>query len=150
MVIVDAKNLIVGRMATYVAKKAMLGERIDVVNCEKAVITGTKSSVFSRFKQKRDMGIPLKGPYIHRSPDRLVRRIIRGMLPYKQPRGRDAFKRVMCYVGFPTKLKEKKEEVVTIDSSNVSKVPNFKYVTIGEVSKYLGSKNYQEKTATNN
>ena len=142
MVVVDAKDLIVGRMATYVAKMALLGDKVDVVNCEKAVITGSKPQVFSRFKQKRDMGIPLKGPYFHRSPDRLVRRIIRGMLPYKQPRGRDAFKRVMCYVGFPERLKQKDEKPLTFESANVSKVPNFKYVRISEISKFLGSKNY--------
>ena len=36
--IIDAKNLVLGRMATVVAKEALLGEKIDIINCEKAVV----------------------------------------------------------------------------------------------------------------
>ena len=50
--IIDASNLIAGRIATVVAKKALLGETIDIVNSEKAIVTGSKTQVFARFKQK--------------------------------------------------------------------------------------------------
>ena len=143
MVIIDAKNMIIGRIASIIAKRALLGEKISIINCEDAIITGNKDQIFARFKQKRDMGIPLKGPYIHRSPDKIVRRIVRGMLPYKKPRGRDAYKRVMCYVGFPSSLKESKDSVEKIDLADISKFQTLKYISIGEVSKFLGSKKYK-------
>lgn len=136
--IIDASNLIVGRIATVVAQKALLGEKIDIVNSEKAIITGSKEQVFARFKQKYDMGIPSRGPFVHRSADRLLRRSIRGMLPYKQAKGETAFKNIMCWIGVPEEFKDKKFD--TIENANVSKVPTLKYVTLGQVSKYLGGK----------
>lgn len=136
--IIDATNLVLGRLATFAAKKSLLGEKVDIINCEKAVITGDPTTTYTRFKQRRDLGIPLKGPYPSRMPDRIVRRTIRGMLPRKKTKGRDAFSRVMCYIGIPDKVKDKKAE--TIKGANISKVPSLKYTTVGEISKLLGAK----------
>lgn len=136
--IIDATDLIAGRLATVVAKKALLGEKIDIVNSEKAIITGKKTEIFERYKKTADRGIPLKGPYLHRSSDRLLRRIIRGMLPYKQPRGADAYKRVMCWKGVPEPFKTQKLE--TVETAHVKKLPNLKFVTLGDVSEQLGGK----------
>ena len=136
--IIDASNLLLGRLAATAAKKALLGEKIDIVNCEKAVVSGNKEKILQRFKQKKSMGIPLKGPYYPRMPDRMVRRTIRGMLPYKKEKGKNAFERVMCYIGVPEKFKDKKME--TIKEADVEKMPNLKYVSIGQISKFLGAK----------
>lgn len=135
--IIDATDLIVGRMGTVIAKKALLGEKIDIINCEKAIITGKRESVLGRFKQKKEFGT-YKGPFLHRQPDRIVRRMIRGMLPYKKERGRNAFERIMCYVGVPEQLKNEKAE--TIETANVSKLDNLNFITVKEVSKFLGAK----------
>lgn len=136
--IIDANNLILGRLATFAAKKALLGEKVDVVNCEKAVVTGNRSMILAQFKRKVDLGIPLKGPYYPRMPDRMVRRTIRGMLPWKKSRGKEAFKRVMCYISIPDEFKDRKIE--TIKEANISKMPNLKYITVGEISKHIGGK----------
>lgn len=136
--IIDASRLILGRLASYAAKQALLGKKIDIVNCEKAFITGNKKWIIARHLQKRQMGYPFKGPFIKRMPDRYVRRVIRGMLPYKQARGRQAFKRIMCYIGVPEKFKEKKLE--TIKEADISKVPNLKYITVKELCKEMGAK----------
>ncbi|MBI5073266.1 uL13 family ribosomal protein [Candidatus Woesearchaeota archaeon] len=85
MIIIDATNLIVGRFATFAAKQALLGEEIAIVNCEKAFITGSKEHILNEYKRKRSIGTWATGPFYHRQPDRLVRRMIRGMLPHKQP-----------------------------------------------------------------
>lgn len=138
MKIIDAKDLIVGRLATVVAKQALLGEEIAVLNCEKAVVTGTKDFIISKFKRKRSMGTPAKGPFFPRSEDRIVKRIIRGMLPYKQEKGSVALERIMCYKGVPPEFEGK--ETITIKEANVSKMPNLKYMTIGRISLVLGEK----------
>ena len=39
-----------------------------------------------------------------------MKRTIRGMLPYKRPRGVDAMKRIKCYVGVPMQLVGKEME----------------------------------------
>ncbi|MFO8016382.1 MAG: 50S ribosomal protein L13 [Candidatus Woesearchaeota archaeon] len=136
--IIDATNLVLGRLATAAAKKALAGEKVDIVNSEKAVITGTPELTYRRFKEKRDRGIPLKGPYYPRMPDRIVRRTVRGMLPWDKTRGRQAFKNVMCYIGVPESLKNEKTE--TIREADISKVPNLKYTTVEHISKLLGAK----------
>ena len=138
MIIIDATNLILGRMATVVAKKSLLGEEVVLINCSKAVLTGDKKKILAKFKRKREMGAPLRGPYIHRQPDKIVKRTIRGMLPYKQPKGIDAFKRIKCYVNIPESLLDKKAE--TIPEADVSKVKNTTYLPIGTISKFLGAK----------
>ena len=58
--LIDANNKIVGRLGTVVAKKALLGEKIDIVNAENAVISGRKDVIFAKFKQKVSRGTPAK------------------------------------------------------------------------------------------
>ena len=135
--IINAENLILGRVATVAAKKALLGEKVDIVNCEKAIMTGNKKSIFARFKEKREMGQVFHGPYILRRPERFVKRAIRGMLPYKQSKGRAAFERIMCHVGVPEELKDKME---TIEKANVAKVSSLRFVTVDEICKSMGGK----------
>lgn len=137
MKVIDAKDLLLGRFATRVAKMALLGEEIVIVNCEKAYVSGDKVQVKAKYKQVDDRGIPLKGPFLNKSPDRLVRRAIRGMLPYKQQKGRQAYERVMTYVGVPSQYEE--EEKISFEEASVTKLPNLKFVSMKEVSKHLGS-----------
>lgn len=133
--IVDAKDLIVGRLATVVVKKALMGETIDIVNCEKAIITGKKKEIFARQKEKLNRGSPLKGPYFQAMPDRFVRRAIRGMLPYDQYKGKIAYKRIMCHIGVPDQFRNQKVE--TIKNANINNSTTLAYVTVGELCKHL-------------
>lgn len=135
--VIDATNLIVGRLASHAAKQAMLGEDIDIVNCEKSIFTGNKSQILAKYKARMAQGQPSQGPFLQRNADRFVRRIVRGMLPYKQPKGKVAFKKVMCYIGVPEEMKDKME---TIESANIKKVKNMKYTSIGRICKLLGGK----------
>ncbi len=105
-VVVDATGCVAGRLATVVAKLALEGRRVFVVNAEKAVITGDFNMVLSWYKRKisewRTHYNPEKrGPKIPRRPDRILKRIIRGMLPRKQWRGRVALRRIRVYMGIP-------------------------------------------------
>ncbi len=136
--IIDATNLILGRMATEVAKKALLGETIEIVNCENAVISGNREQILERYKQRRERGIPTKGPFFPRTPERLVKRVIRGMLPYKQYKGKTAHKRIKCHVGVPEELKNEKFQM--LEKANAEKLPNFKHITIKEVCEFLKGK----------
>jgi len=140
MKIYDGKDMILGRLAVQVAKDSLLGEEVRVVNCEKIMVSGKKTKTFANEKVKRARkGYPLKSAKFTRLPDRFVRRSIRGMVPWKQTRGREAFKRIMCHVGVPDEFKDK--ELITIEKASVKKLPNLKYVTVGEICKHLGGKN---------
>lgn len=138
MKVIDANNLIVGRMATQAAKLALAGEKVAVVNCEKAVITGSKGNILDKYKEYRKRGGPYKGPFFPRTPDRLVRRMVRGMLPWKTFRGREAFKRVMCYIGLPPKFAN--EKIETLEAANYSRLKTSKYLRIKALSEMLGAK----------
>ncbi|MBR9700789.1 50S ribosomal protein L13 [Candidatus Woesearchaeota archaeon] len=134
MLVIDATDLLVGRMATQVARAALHGKEVRIINCDKAVVSGHKQAIVSSWKTKYARGVPKKGPFYRRQPDRLVRRMIRGMLPYKTPRGRDAFKRVLTYIGAPEEFKNAQ----TIKGAHLDKLPNIRYLTMGQICKELG------------
>ena len=136
---IDAKNAIVGRLGSHVAKQALLGHTIKIFNCEKAVMTGPKKTIQERYFNLRvNIGQPMKGPYIRRQPDRFVRRIIRGMLPREKARGRDAYKKIMCYIGVPEKFA--KEKLETIKYADAAKLTTTRVQTMTELCKSLGWK----------
>lgn len=136
--IIDANDMIVGRIATKAAKSALLGEKVEIINCENAVITGNKDETLNRYKKKRAMGTHSTGPFIHRMPDRFVKRIIRGMLPYKQQKGREAFKRIRCHIGIPDEFKEK--EAVRYKELSIAKLPTNNYIRIKTICRFMGAK----------
>jgi large subunit ribosomal protein L13 len=140
-IVIDASNAILGRVAAHVAKQALLGHTIKIVNSEKAVVSGTKRTSIEEAKRKKNMGVPRKGPFYSKLPDRYVRRVIRGMLPYKQPRGRDAYERIMCYIGVPAEFTD--AELVRVPGAEASKLPNLKSLTIGKICEELGGKHYE-------
>ena len=137
MMIIDATDLLLGRLATVAAKRALLGEEVIVVNCENAIVSGKKDNVFAKYKQRRDRGSPSTGPYFPRYPEQIVKRTIRGMLPYKQPKGRDALKRVKCFRGMPSEYEGKAE---SIKEAHAGKLTTLNFVVLKEISKFLGAK----------
>jgi large subunit ribosomal protein L13 len=138
-IIVDAKDQILGRMSSKVASLLLSGKNVIIINAEKAVISGTKERVISRFKEKFERST-LKNPEKlgHRNPKRpdgIVRRTIRGMLPYKQEKGRLAFKRLRVYIGIPENLQNAK--YVRFPDAEASRLGN-RYVYLGDVLKFFG------------
>jgi large subunit ribosomal protein L13 len=134
--VIDAAGSLVGRIATQAAREALHGRKVRVVNCEKAVISGTKRFLVHEWMRRFRQGVPKKGPFLHRRPDRIVRRIIRGMLPYHNPRGREAFESTMCYIGIPVELKEAK--LVRYAEAGADTLPTGRYMTIADLSKEIG------------
>lgn len=130
--VVDARDCILGRVASQVAERALDGERIAVVNAEETVITGSNDDVMDIFETRAEVGSD-SGPYYPKRPDRIMKRSIRGMLPYKRPRGREAFEGVRVYVGNPF------EESEVLADTSLDRLSNIKFVQLGEVSKNLGA-----------
>ena len=143
MKIYDGAGMILGRLATVVAKEALLGEEVRVVNCDKVIISGKKVNTFAVHKQRRDRrGYPLKSPKIVRLSDRFVRRSIRGMLPHTQARGKEAFKRIMCYRTIPDELSDK--DIIKLEGISLTKLPNLRYTTIQQICLQLGGKEHTQ------
>jgi len=133
-IIIDAEGATLGRLCTNAAKNLLNGEEIAIINSEKAIISGKKPSIKKHYKQKREVGTYRKGPFFPRKPDRIVKRSVRGMIPYQKPHGRTAFKRLKCYIGIPKEFEGKKFEKI----KEAEKRP-VDFITIEELSRSLGA-----------
>ena len=136
MKVIDAKNCVMGRLASSVAKSLLDGEQVHIINAERAVISGTKEMVFGEYIEKRNLNHPRKDPYYPRMPHLMLKRAVRGMIPYQKPRGREAFKRLRVDIGEPKEIEEK--DIETVDHAKMKNTS--KYITLSEVSKVLGAK----------
>ena len=134
--IIDGKNLILGRLGSELAKRLLLGESIKVVNCRDVVILGRKKYLFEKYKTKLKNKVIKQGPYYSRSPADLVKRALRNMLPYKNQRGIEAFKRLKCYNSVPSTLISVEKEIPEVAMINQDTV--FYYTRVEEISKVLG------------
>ncbi|MCG1003569.1 MULTISPECIES: 50S ribosomal protein L13 [Halobacterium] len=132
-VVVDARDCIMGRVASNVAERALDGESIAVVNAEEAVITGTEEDIFETYNKRAELGSD-SGPYYPKRPDGVFKRAIRGMLPYKQQDGREAFENVRVYVGNPFD-----DDGEVIEGTSLDRLSTIRFVTVGDVSKELGA-----------
>ncbi len=136
--IIDATNMILGRLASFAAEKSQLGEDIRIINCENAIVTGNKKRTLKDYNEKLQMGSSTRGPFTPKRADRFVKRTIRGMLPYNKEIGKKALKRIRCYIGVPEELKDKKvEQLKKMDRSKLTVV---KFIKVGEICRNIGAK----------
>lgn len=130
-IIIDGEGAILGRMATFVAKQALLGYKVIILNCDKVVVTGNQSALQESYLNKRQRGgTSQKGPYFSKMPDKIMRRTVRGMLPWERTTGKEAFKRVWCEGGMP-------EEYAKKEKMSFKKEIKTPHMTLGEISKYI-------------
>lgn len=132
-IFVDAEGAILGRLCSFAAKKALGGNEIIIINSEKAIITGNKNNIIKEYSEIRKKGKShsLKGPKYSRTPYKMLKRAIRGMLPdHRKGLGKEALARVKCYNGFPEEFKNK--EMLKINAPK-----KIKFVTLKKVSEII-------------
>jgi len=108
MIVIDGTDVIFGRMATQVAKKALEGEEVHIINSEKIILNGSPPVIIKKYherKRAKNKADPEKSPKWPKVPHMLVKRMIRGMLPRKTAKGTAAYKRIMVYTSNPKQLK---------------------------------------------
>jgi large subunit ribosomal protein L13 len=132
-VVVDARDCIMGRVASRVAERALDGERIAVVNAERAVVTGSRDDVVGTFRERRRVGSD-RGPAYPKRPDGIFKRSVRGMVPYKRDSGREALSNVRVYVGNPYET-----DTEVLEGTSLDRLSNIKFVSLAEVSEALGA-----------
>jgi ribosomal protein uL13 len=133
----DAENQVVGRLATAIAKDLLNGEKVVVVNTEKAVLSGSPRFKKQFYLQRIQRGDVKHGPFFPKQPDAIFRRAVRGMLPWYKSKGREAFKGLKVYLGVPEEFKDEKFEKVA--EADVSKL-KCKCISLGELSLEIGGK----------
>ena len=135
LTLVNAEGLIVGRMCSKVAKRLLNGEKVIILNAEKAVFTGKKKSKVAEAKEFLEVGAPERGPFHYRRPDKYLRKTVRGMLPFEKPKGKSAYKRLKVFMGVPQELKGKQMVTFAEASSANLKGPHF---TLAEMAREIG------------
>ena len=138
---VNAEGLIVGRMCSKVAKRLLNGEEVIILNAEKAVFSGKKKSKVLEAHIFLEVGAPMRGPFHYRRPDRFLRKTVRGMVPFRLPKGKSAYKRLKVFMGVPIEFKD--QVMITFDEAQSSnlKGPHF---TLGELASEIGWNNRME------
>ncbi len=139
MKIYNGENMILGRIASLAAKDALLGEEVKIVNCEKVVISGRKANTLAlQLERRKRKAHPMRSQSISRLPERYVRRAVRGMVPRKTARGREAWKRILCYRGLPDEFAGK--EMIAPEKASAAKLPTLYYMYVGNLCRQLGWK----------
>jgi len=136
--LIDASNHVLGRVASIVAKQALDGRKIVIVNAEKAVIAGRRQRILADARRKlktKTRASQEKAPVHPRRPDMYFRRVIRGMLPWKKPRGKAAFRNVKVFIGVPDEYANK--PLQRLPDADASKL-RCRYITVDELSREIG------------
>jgi large subunit ribosomal protein L13 len=123
-----------------VSKLLLEGNQVTIVNAEKAMLSGDRHKTINRFKEDLEISSatnPIHGPFHPRRPDRILTKMVRGMVPKRKSSGIEAFKRLRVYIGVPDQLKNSKMEL--FEDSKIRK-PSFYYISIGDVAGEIGWK----------
>jgi large subunit ribosomal protein L13 len=139
-IVVDAANCIVGRMCSHVSKLLLQGNRVAIVNAEKAMLSGNRYKTSSLYKEHLEINSvtnPIHGPFHPRRPDTILTKMVRGMVPKSKASGIEAFKRLRVYIGIPEELKNIEPE--SFNDSKITKPASY-YITVGDVAKQIGWK----------
>ncbi len=139
-IIFNAEGLILGRVANAVARRLLIGGTVYVVNAEKAVVSGKRSSLVRQWKdflKVKSVANPKYGPFHSRRPDRILHDAVCGMLPMDKASGRFCLRRLRVYVGIPETLKESAME--TIPEAGSERLKG-RYVLLGELAAEIGWK----------
>lgn len=130
-IVIDAASSVLGRVASYAAKQALLGKSVIVLNCEDALITGRRNLILETYSQMRRRGKGwFKGPIVPKVAEKLMKRTIRGMLEYTQKRGEEALDRIICYNKTP-------KEFAQLKKISLAKELKTKATKLGEVAEII-------------
>jgi large subunit ribosomal protein L13 len=131
-VLVDAENMVLGRLASEVAKilrgkhkpeftpHVDCGDNVIVINAEKVQLTGKKMTDRVHFRHSGYPGgqtTQTPKQILDKYPERLVEKAVKGMLP-KNKLGRELFRNLHVVVGPEHKYEAQKPKVVDLSTNN--------------------------------
>ena len=137
-IVVDATDHVAGRLSSQVAKLLIKGNRVSVVNCDKIMISGTRSNIISEYREFLEINSInhwKHGPKHPRRPDTIMKKMIRGMLPKEKPSGKEAHKRLRTYIGSPKEVKSLKE--IKFEKAMIRKSSS-NYTTMADLGRTVG------------
>ncbi len=137
-VYIDGEGLVLGRLASEVAKMLLEGKRVIVFNTEKVLVSGDREYVINEWLKRLELKsviTPELSPKHQKRPDHMFRRTVRGMLPRYKPKGRAAFRLLKVYHGVPEDLKGVK--AVKPEDAVARGFPS-DYVPLGDIARAMG------------
>jgi large subunit ribosomal protein L13Ae len=142
-IVLDGKGHMKGRLASYIAKELLNGQRITVVRCESINISGSlfRNRVkFMEFLNLRMNHKPLRGFVHYRAPSRIFWRVVRGMIPHRFPRGAAALGKLKVFDGVPEMYATKKRKVIPDALKIVRLKKERKFCKLGDLATSVGWK----------
>jgi large subunit ribosomal protein L13Ae len=142
-VVIDGKGHLVGRLASYVAKLLVSGQRVAVVRCEQLMMSGSlfRNRVkFMEYLGKYFHTNPRRGFHHFRAPSMMFHKAVRGMVPRKMAKGECALDRLKVFDGIPSPYDVKKRKVVP-DALKIVRLKPFRpFCKVGELAASVGWK----------
>lgn len=135
--VIDASDLLLGRLSSIVATHLLRGQSVSIVNCGQAVVSGSRKTILTSAQNRlhtRTLGAQNKAPKHPRRPEGILRRTIRGMLPIDKPSGKTAYRRLKVYLDFPAALKV--NQIVVLSKAKAQKKSTV--LTLNEIAKNIG------------
>lgn len=146
--LLDAKDKILGRFCSQVAKKVLLGEKVVIINAKDAIISGTRRNIHEKYLNKlniRTATNPTRGPFWPRRPDTFMRNVIKKMLPRKKIRGKEAIKRVHVYISeIPERFQKRYQKLISTE------IPNAEKKRLSYYNRYITLENLCSRIGWNN
>ena len=142
-IVIDGRGHLLGRLASYVAKDLLNGQRIVVVRCEEILKSG------SLFRNKLDRQETIsrhintnhrKGFKHWKAPSRIFWKTVRGMLPHKTPVGTAALGRLRVFEGIPFPYDHKKRMVIPNALKCLRLKPSRAFCRLGNLAEQTGWK----------
>merc|ERR1712165_647083 len=149
-VVIDGRGHLMGRLCSIVAKNILTGNKVVIVRCEGINMSGNfyrNKLKYLKFLRLRCNVKPSRGPFHFRAPSKIFWRTVRGMVPHKSERGKEAMKRLQTFEGVPPPYDKKKKMVIPSALKVLRLKPGRKFCSLGRLSHDVGWK-YQDVVTT--
>ena len=140
-IVVDARDHLLGKLASIVAKQLLEGQAVTVVRCDELNVSGHLAHnrlKYMNYLRKRMSSNPRRGPYHHRAPSMMFFKTVRGMVPRKTARGQAALAKLKVFDGCPHPYDTKEKMVVPQALRVLQLAPNRKYTVLSEIASRVG------------
>lgn len=134
--VIDASEHVVGKLAAFVAKKALEGYTINILCSEKMIFTGTMerhAAMYKSYCNKRNIVNPIKGAFHYREPSKYFRKVFRNMACRKTVRGSEAANRIFVYEGIPKQFEGVERMIVPQAHRKVVTNTERKFIYLGDL-----------------
>jgi len=139
--IIDGTDHVAGKLAAFIAKKALEGYTIHVLCAEKLVFTGPmhrRVSMYKSYLNKRNVVNPARGAFHYKEPSKYFRKVFRNMACRKTVRGKEAANRISVYEGIPKQFENVERLVVPKALREVTTDIDRKFIYLGDLLSKFG------------